>query len=102
MVHKGYISTEQQREKPEDRVVDYTFTSNPDSAMFWSTKEEADAACMIFDSRRIVIPSANGGKHCCSGFTTEERKPNEFVVFCHAPFIPRHPSDAPGSECGQV
>jgi len=34
-----------------------------------------------------VIPSAQGGTHVCKGFKVEERAPNEFVVFCEAPFI---------------
>ena len=86
---KGYVSYEGPSKRPEQRGLDYSFDSDPAKAMFWETKEEADTACTIFNDRSIMIPSAEGGKYRCTHFKFEERKPNEFVVFCVAPFIPR-------------
>jgi len=84
---KAYISRWKARERPEEHILDYWFDSHPENAAFWKTKEEADSDCVIFDYHRIVIPSAEGGSHICSGFKAEQRAPNEFVVFCVAPFI---------------
>jgi hypothetical protein len=86
---KGYISRWERREAPESRIIDYWFTSNPDSAAHWETKEHAEADCQSFFNPGISIPSALGGTHTCRDFKAEERKPNEFVVFCEAPFIPQ-------------
>jgi hypothetical protein len=93
LIRKGYIQSWLQREKPETNIIDCTFTTNREKAAHWATKEDADAECVIFDSSSIEIPSAEGGKYICKGFRAEERKPNEFVIFCEAPFIPRQRSD---------
>jgi hypothetical protein len=85
---KGYITRWKLREKPEEQgKVDYLFDSHAENAASWETKEEAEADCIIFDHHRIVIPSAEGGTHICSGFKVEQRAEKEFVVFCEAPFI---------------
>jgi len=89
MMLKGYVSNEGPQQEPEKHSMDYQFESDPTKAMFWNTKEEAEAACTIFDSRSIVIPSSEGGKYRCTNFRVEQRKPDEFIVFCEAPFIPR-------------
>jgi len=86
---KGYISRWETREDPKDPLIDYWFTSNPDSAAYWETKEEADADCRVIFNRGISIPSALGGTYVCRDFKAEERKSDEFIVFCEAPFIPR-------------
>jgi len=86
---KGYISRWESRKEPETRILDYWFTSNPNSAWYWETKEEAEADCKAFFNDRITIPSSFGGTHLCRDFRVEERKINEFLVFCEAPFIPR-------------
>lgn len=88
MMLKGYVSREQRREKPDQHIVDYWFTSNPQSALYWETRGEAEAACYIYDRGGIMIPSAEGGKHHCTGFEVEELSKNKFAVFCLAPFIP--------------
>jgi hypothetical protein len=85
---KGYINRWKEREKPEERqIVDYWFTSNAMKAACWETESEAENNCVIFDCHRIVIPSSKGGTHVCKDFKVEQRAPNEFVVFCVAPFI---------------
>jgi hypothetical protein len=86
---KGYVSREAPRAEPEQRVMDYDFTSKPGNALFWDTKEEAEVVCKIFNDRAILIPSSGGGKHRCAGFQVEESEPGKFVVFCDAPFIPQ-------------
>ena|SRR6266446_2425574 len=83
---KGYVSRWKAREKPEEHITDYWFDSDPQKAICWDTREEAESDCVIFDNR-IVIPTAEAGIHICSGFKAEERAPNEFVVFLYGPFI---------------
>ena len=90
--HKGYISRWKQREKPHELIMDYWFTSNPESAAYWETKEEADGDCGLFERNKIEIPSAEGGTYICKGFKSEELRPGRFVVFCEAPFIPQQTS----------
>jgi|SRR6266478_1298134 len=87
MMRKGYVYRESWREEGEKKIADYWFDSNPQSALFWDTREEAETACTIFENRTIMIPSADGGEYRCTGFTIEELG-DKFVVFCHAPFIP--------------
>jgi hypothetical protein len=86
---KGYVSRETPRAEPEQHLMDYDFTSNPASALFWDSKEEAEVACKIFNDRAILIPSSRGGKHRCADFQVEQFEPGKFVVFCDAPFIPK-------------
>jgi hypothetical protein len=86
---KGYISRWESRKAPETHILDYWFTSNPNSAWYWETKEEAESDCRVIFNRGIEIPSSLGGTYMCRDFKVDERKTNEFVVFCEAPFIPR-------------
>jgi hypothetical protein len=86
---KGYISRWERREEPQSHILDYWFTSNPNSAAYWESKEYAEADCRAFFNDIISIPSSLGGTHVCRDFKIEERKPNEFIVFCEAPFIPQ-------------
>lgn len=84
---KGYINRWQEREKPEQQVVDYWFSSRIEGAATWPTKEEAESNCTIFNHHRIVIPSSHGGTHVCADFKVEQRATGEFVAYCMAPFI---------------
>jgi hypothetical protein len=93
MMRKGYICREERRENTEEFILDYSFDSKPENAMFWETREEAEGACIIFNDRVIMVPSGEGGKYRCTDFKVEQRKPNEFIVFCEAPFIPRQTSN---------
>jgi hypothetical protein len=68
---------------------DYFFTNNVDSAAYWETEEEAAANCKFLDDSQIVIDSPEGGQHIGKGFQVEQRAPDEFVIFCYAPFIIR-------------
>jgi hypothetical protein len=86
---KGYISRIEGRTKPgQTPGTDYLFTSNPNSAMHWETKEAALWVCTDFNDGGISIPSALGGTYVCKNFEPEQRKPHEFVISCEAPFIP--------------
>jgi len=82
---KGYRRGWEPSKKPYDKT-DFLFTANPDKAYPWSSKEQAESECGMFDSYRIEIPSAFGGTHICKGFKAEEPKSDEFVIFCEAPF----------------
>jgi hypothetical protein len=89
MMLKGYVSYEGPPKDPQKYSLDYQFESDPMKAMYWSTKDEAEATCIIYNDRSIVIPSPEGDKYRCTNFRVEQRTPNEFIVFCEAPFIPR-------------
>lgn len=84
---KGYLSRWKLREKPEEQIMDYWFDSRPEKAACWEKREDAENDCVIFNYHHIVIPSSEGGTHVCKDFKVEQRAPNEFVVFCVAPFI---------------
>jgi hypothetical protein len=86
---KAYISRWKRREETEENITDFWFTSNPGSAAYWGTKEDAESECTIFDLFSIKIPSDQGGTYTCRGFRAEERKSGEFVIFCEGPFIPQ-------------
>ncbi|MGB8523204.1 MAG: hypothetical protein WCD43_09570 [Candidatus Acidiferrales bacterium] len=91
MNRKGYVRTWATQENARGRYFDYWFTSNPDKAAIWVSKDEADEACKDFKRDTITIRSSLGGEHICSGFKSEEHKPGKFVVFCEAPFIAEQP-----------
>lgn len=97
---KAYISRWKFREGPEDHITDYWFTSNPESAAFWGTKEGAENDCVIFNRQNISIDSAAGQTHVGT-FEVEQRAPNEYVVFCDAPFMktPGFPCQCRGGSC---
>lgn len=84
---KAYIT--KWTEEPQERHirVDVRFDSHQENAAYWPTREEAENECAVFDSLKIVIPSAEGGTHVCKGFKVEERTPDEFILFCEGPFI---------------
>jgi hypothetical protein len=84
---KGYIGRWRKREN-DQRIMDYCFTSRPENAASWDTRQEAENDCILFNRNRIVIPSSEGGTYVCHDFKAEERAPDEFVIFCIAPFIP--------------
>jgi hypothetical protein len=84
---KAFINRWKQRDKPEDDITDFWFTSNPESAACWETKEHAESECTLFDLFSIKIPTAEGGTYVCRGFRTEGRKSGEFVIFCEGPFV---------------
>jgi hypothetical protein len=89
---KAYIYRWQQREKPEQHTTDFWFSSKPEKAACWQTKEEAEADCKLFNLYSIKIVSADGGTYTCKGFRAEERNPGEFVIFCEAPFVRKQSS----------
>jgi hypothetical protein len=84
---KAYISGWQPHDKPEEMKTDYSFTSNPESAHCWTSKEEALIECKIFDVASIKVEPAESGAFICKGFQAEERRPGEFVIFCEGPFV---------------
>lgn len=87
---KGYVAGWQSHAEPENtNNVEVGFDSDSQKAHQWDALEEADIACHVFERWQIEIPSSKGGTHVCRDFRIEERAPNEYVVFCEAPFIPR-------------
>lgn len=90
---RGYVRKEayvDDQRMPFGRRYDVWFTDK-EHAMHWETKEEAEAAAKLFDTRRIEIDVPGSGKHLCTCFRFEERALGEFVVFCDAPFTLRNP-----------
>jgi hypothetical protein len=85
---RGYVSRQEFRQNDSRKTLDVWFTSNPEAAWNWGTREEAQAACKYYEDLEVTINSALGGTHICSGFKSQARKPGEFIVFCDAPFIP--------------
>jgi hypothetical protein len=67
--------------------IEYSFDSSAEKVATWTSKDEADIDCRLFNRQNIQIPSALGGYHVCSDFRSEERRSGEFVIFCEAPFI---------------
>jgi hypothetical protein len=63
------------------------FTSKPEGANWYDTRQEAESDCANIFNRGIVIDSSEGGKQTLRNFRVEERKPGEFVIFCEGPFI---------------
>jgi hypothetical protein len=57
MMLKGYVSHEGPPKDPKEYSMDYQFESDPMKAMYWPTKHEAEAACIIYTGKSIVIPS---------------------------------------------
>lgn len=86
---KAYVSrAEHRKEPPEERnILDVWFSSNIESAAYYETRELAEMDCkMIFDRGHIQIDTPQGWKHTLKNFRVEERRPNEFVIFCEGPF----------------
>jgi hypothetical protein len=86
MRQKGYVSG-WEKNPSDDRIVDFLFTSNPESALYHETREAAQIECRFLDSRGISIPSNEGGRYTLRGFQIEELKPDRFVCYCEGPFI---------------
>ena len=89
---KGYIHHPRRSEEPRTLRTDFWFTSDPENAAVWETRDEADIDCRFYNSGAIEIPSALGGLHICKNFTVEERKSRGYVIFCRAPFVSTKPS----------
>jgi hypothetical protein len=84
---KGYVFGKKRREPPQEIGWDIIFDSRPANALYWSTKEEAEAECRQLDASRIQIIASGGEIHICNNFQVEQRTSDEFIVFCEAPFI---------------
>ena len=84
---KAYVTRWAERDEPDGHLTDFWFDSHIENAACWLTKEDADDDAAIFETSRVIIPSADGGTHTCSGFTVEQRAPRKFVIFCMAPFV---------------
>ena len=85
---KGYVIGYSSRKEPDESgIVDVGFDYRPEKGMVVKTRHAAEMECAFLDGLRIAIPSAHGGKHICQGFKLEEREPDEFVIFCEAPFV---------------
>jgi hypothetical protein len=85
---KGYIAGWKNAEEPHRKYMrDFWFTSKPEEAAYWMSRNEAEGDLHFFEMSRIVIPSAEGGVHVLQGFQVEALPPNKFVIWCEGPFI---------------
>jgi hypothetical protein len=66
--------------------VEVNFTLNPEHAASWTTREQAQHTCRVFDSYNIRVSWAEDGGYVCKDFQVEERSPQQFVIFCEGPF----------------
>lgn len=82
---KAYLSGWQQREKPQQDIADFFFTSNIASALSWQTKSEADLNCAFLIGREIEIRLRTGGQHICRAFKSDKRADGEFIITCDIP-----------------
>jgi hypothetical protein len=85
---KGYIGGIEPSKTRED-YTDYLFTDKPENASKWDSKEQAEIDRTIWNKNGIEIPSSQGGNYVCKNFKIEEIIPNQFLIFCEAPFIPK-------------
>jgi hypothetical protein len=80
---KAYVKNWREQPQETHTKVAMEFDPGPERAAFWETREQAQNACLDFESFRITIPSI--GSRACKGFGVEERAPKQFVVFCEYP-----------------
>jgi len=62
----------------------YGFTSHPEKAHYWETRDEAEADCKKMNERGVEIPKGSGRTY--RNFEIEERGPKEFLICCAAKF----------------
>lgn len=88
-VRKGYICRiEHVRAEPEKGKparIDYWFSFKIEDAWYWETRLSAERDLELI-SRGIDIEAENGGKYHCQDFKIDQRAPQEFVIYCEAPF----------------
>ncbi len=82
---RAYLHGWKKREKPEEYICDFFFTSDIQKAAYWPTKAEADVECAFLDSRSIWIDLQNGGQHICRAFESEELANGQFAIKCNIP-----------------
>jgi hypothetical protein len=87
MTYKGYLSGWEDN-KSDPKLMDYTFTDNPNSAVTYESADQAATECKFYDAVPISIPSNEGGTHTLRGFKLEELSPGKFVIYCEGPYIP--------------
>ena len=81
---KAYIYDSKRREKPEQAIVDFGFTSVAQKAETWPTKLDADSECAVLEAHPIEIPLQDGGKYVCKGFRSESIG-GVFAITCKVP-----------------
>jgi hypothetical protein len=86
MKRKGYLRTVKDDISKPYRT-EFTFTSTPESAAYYESREEAETECKILEIGPITIPLNEGGSYLLHGFKVEEFKPDRFAVYCEGPFI---------------
>lgn len=84
---KGYICNFHFEPYPNLRQVNCDFTSDPNKAWRWETKDEAERGCAIVNGYNLEIPANYGGTYICRDFKCERLGSGEFVLCCEAPFI---------------
>jgi hypothetical protein len=87
-MRKGYVRKWERREDPKDNRIDYWFCELAKDAAVWDTREKAQNDCAIFNlGIEIIVPPAS--VYVCRDFKVEEFEPNQYVIFCEAPFVVR-------------
>ena len=81
----AYVRGWRRREPPEERICDYSFTSEIDEAEPWPSKADADMHCAFLFTRQIEIRIKSGGKYVCTKFHSEHRAAGDYVVACEIP-----------------
>lgn len=65
---------------------DILFAKEKENAMTWNKRATAEEARDWFERREINIDLPDGSRHLCTGFQIDEVGPQDFVIFCEAPF----------------
>ncbi|MGA9568396.1 MAG: hypothetical protein WBS19_22940 [Candidatus Korobacteraceae bacterium] len=85
-MRKGYVRRWKRRDDPKGNRIDYWFCESAKDAAHWDTRESAQQDCDFFGlGIEIIVPPAS--TYFCQDFTVEEFAPDQFVIFCEAPFV---------------
>jgi len=84
----GNISTEKDSQGFRT-LIHVDFASKKESAGFWTTRQAAKDDAAVLEHHDIAITTAVGERHVCKGYHVEQRAPEEFVIWCEAPFVQR-------------
>jgi hypothetical protein len=93
-LQKGYINRWKPRNDPRGNRVDYWFCEFAKNAAYWDTEDSAQRDCSLFQGMEFITPF---GTYICRDFHVEQFGPNQYVVWCEAPFAG---SEAQGQKVG--
>jgi len=87
---KAYITKfkyTEDKSAPSGKVLDVWFDSHQENAGHYSTQGQAETEMGLIRLHEVTIDSCEGGRHVLRKFGVEQRKPDEFVIFCEGPFV---------------